>query len=52
MCNSLVVVRYIKERSFKMSKCVLRNGFYLQHGILGLLLCCKPRGKVVSIETK
>ena len=34
------------------SKCFFRNSFYLLHGILGLHLCCKSRGKVVSKETK
>ena len=30
----------------------LRNSFYLQHGKCILCLCCKTRGKVVSMETK
>ena len=30
----------------------LGNRFYLQHGIFSLCLCCKTRGKVVSIQMK
>ena len=36
----------------RRSKWVFGIGFYLQHGILGLLLVLQDSSKVVSMETK